>query len=172
MTATPPGPVVAPYRLAVVCLGNICRSPMANVILDSKVEAAGLDERIIVTSAGTGDWHVGNPMDDRAAAILTSAGYDPSRHRAKTFTRDWYAENDLLLAMDRSNRTDMIDLAPTVGSADKVRLFRSFDPKAREGDDEVPDPWTGGIEGFELVLDMVERTSEMLIRDIAARLAR
>ncbi|MRJ75815.1 low molecular weight phosphotyrosine protein phosphatase [Aeromicrobium sp. SMF47] len=152
------------YRIAVVCLGNICRSPIAHVVLEDRLAAAGLDHRVEVVSSGTGDWHVGQPMDPRAAAVLRDAGYDPSRHRARTFDVDWYAENDLLLAMDHTNRADMLDLAPTVAQQSQVHLFREFDPEASEDDDEVPDPWYGGDEGFALVLAMIERTSDELVR--------
>ena len=79
-------PAGTPYRIAVVCLGNICRSPMADVVLNDRVESAGLAERVEVVSAGTGGWHVGGPMDRRAAALLTTHGYDASRHVAQQFT--------------------------------------------------------------------------------------
>ena len=152
-----------PFRIAVVCLGNICRSPMANVVLEERLEKTGLAGRVVVTSAGTGDWHVGETMDRRAAATLTDAGYDATRHRARTFTRDWFAEHDLVLVMDASNHADVVDLAPTVEEQSKVRRFRSFDPEATEGDDEVPDPWYGGDEGFAEVLAMVERTADEIV---------
>ncbi|WP_375001603.1 low molecular weight protein-tyrosine-phosphatase [Aeromicrobium sp. CTD01-1L150] len=152
-----------PYRIAVVCLGNICRSPMAHVVLEDRLEKAGLADEVVVASAGTGDWHRGDPMDHRAAATLAAAGYDPSRHRAQTFDRDWYAEHDLLLAMDSSNHADMADLAPSVQTQEQLRMFRSFDPEAREGDDEVPDPYHGGDEGFRDVLAMVERTADAIV---------
>ncbi len=155
-----------PYRVAVVCLGNICRSPMAHVVLEERLERAGLAQEVEVASAGTGGWHEGEPMDPRAAAMLADAGYDPSRHRARTFTRDWYAEHDLLLAMDHSNHADMADLAPSVDATSSLRMFRSFDPEASDGDDEVPDPWYGGEEGFRHVLAMVERTVDALVEEL------
>lgn len=151
------------YRVALVCLGNICRSPIAHVVLEDRLVRAGLDDRVEVASSGTGGWHEGEPMDRRAAAVLRDAGYDPSRHRARTFSVDWYAEHDLLLAMDHSNRADMLELAPTVAQQDQVRLFREFDPEAADGDDEVPDPWYGGSEGFRDVLAMIERTTDELV---------
>lgn len=156
------------YTIAMVCLGNICRSPIAHVVLESKLVEAGLDDRIAVVSSGTGGWHEGNPMDTRAAAVLTRAGYDPSRHRARTFTTDWYAENDLLLAMDHSNQADMLELAPTVAQQGQVRLFRDFDPLATEDDNEVPDPYYGGAEGFDHVLAMIERTVDQLVDQLPA----
>jgi protein-tyrosine phosphatase len=151
------------YRVALVCLGNICRSPMAHVVLDDRLVRAGLDQQVEVASSGTGGWHEGEAMDRRAAAVLRDAGYDPSRHRARTFSTDWYAEHDLLLAMDHSNLADMIDQAPTVAQQSQVRLFRAFDPEAGEGDDEVPDPWYGGTDGFRDVLSMIERTTDELV---------
>ena len=151
------------YRVALVCLGNICRSPIAHVVLEERLARAGLDQRVEVVSSGTGGWHDGEPMDRRAASVLRDAGYDPSRHRARTFSIDWYAENDLLLAMDHSNRADMIDQSPTVEQQARVRLFREFDPEASEGDDEVPDPWYGGSDGFRDVLAMIERTTDELV---------
>ena len=151
------------YRVALVCLGNICRSPMAHVVLEDRLARAGLDDRVEVVSSGTGGWHEGEPMDRRAAAVLRDAGYDPSRHRARTFSTDWYAEYDLLLAMDHSNRSDMLDRSPTVDQQAQVRMFREFDPEAVDGDDEVPDPWYGGSDGFRQVLAMIERTTDELV---------
>lgn len=161
-----------PYRIALVCLGNICRSPMAHVVLEQRLAEAGLDGRFEVSSSGTGGWHEGESMDRRAAAVLRDAGYDPSRHRARTFSTDWYAEHDLLLAMDQSNRADMLDQAPTVGQQAQVRLFREFDPDAEHDAAEVPDPWYGGTDGFRDVLAMIERTTDRLVEqlpDLAAR---
>ena len=155
-----------PYRIALVCLGNICRSPMAHVVLEDRLAKAGLDDRVEVVSSGTGGWHEGEAMDPRAAAALRSAGYDPSRHVARTFTTDWYAENDLLLAMDLSNQADMSDLAPTVDEQTRVRMFREFDPEATEGDMEVPDPWYGRDDGFAAVLAMIERTTDHLVEQL------
>jgi protein-tyrosine phosphatase len=165
----------APFRIGIVCLGNICRSPMAQVVLEDRLEKAGLADQVEVVSAGTGDWHVGEPMDQRAASTLTDAGYDASRHVAQTFSTDWFAEYDLLLAMDASNRADMTDLAPSFEAQGRLRMFREFDPEASEGDDEVPDPWYGGPEGFTEVLAMVERTADEIVArlpEIAPRIAR
>ena len=151
------------YRVALVCLGNICRSPIAHIVLEERLAREGLDQQVEVVSSGTGGWHDGEPMDRRAASVLRDAGYHPSRHRALTFSIDWYAENDLLLAMDHSNRADMIALSPTVAQEAQVRMFREFDPEASEGDDEVPDPWYGGSDGFRDVLAMIERTTDELV---------
>ncbi|MGJ9411805.1 low molecular weight protein-tyrosine-phosphatase [Aeromicrobium sp. CF4.19] len=155
-----------PYRIGLVCLGNICRSPMAHVVLEDRLRSAGLDGEVEVTSAGTGGWHRGEPMDPRAATTLSAAGYDPSRHRARTFDRDWYADHDLLLAMDAANHADMAEAAPTVDEQRQLRMFRSFDPVATEGDQEVPDPWYGSEDGFEEVLTMIERTVDAIVQQV------
>jgi protein-tyrosine phosphatase len=157
-------------KIAIVCLGNICRSPMAHVVLEQRLAEAGLDDRVTVVSAGTGSWHTGEAMDERAAAALSAAGYDPSRHSARRFTPDWYAENDLILAMDLSNHADISDLAPDVASLDKVRMFRAYDPEASEDDNEVPDPWFGEADGFDEVLRVVERTAAALVEELSRSL--
>ena len=143
------------YRVALVCLGNICRSPMAHVVLESRLADAGLEDRVEVRSSGTGGWHVGNPMDPRAAATLSSAGYDPSRHRAQQYDATWPEAYDLVLVMDESN------LADVGGRTDRIGLFRDHDPEDPGG--EVPDPYYGGADGFEEVLAMVERTSDAIV---------
>ena len=148
------------YAVALVCLGNICRSPMAHVVLEARLHEAGLGDRVSVVSSGTGDWHVGKPMDSRAAATLSTAGYDASRHRAQQYATTWTAEHDLVLAMDGHNLADIADLSPD-HEPGRLRLFRDFDP-AEPGLD-VPDPYYGGASGFEEVLAMVERTSTALV---------
>jgi protein-tyrosine phosphatase len=143
-----------------VCLGNICRSPMADVVLAKRVDEAGLSGRVTVSSCGTGDWHVGQPMDARAAATLAAADYDPSSHRARQFDRSWLESNDLGLALDDTNLADVRRADPDV-SPERARLFRDFDPVDPGG--VVPDPYYGGEQGFEEVLAMVERTCGALI---------
>jgi protein-tyrosine phosphatase len=126
---------------------------MADVVLQERL--AGTD--VEVRSAGTGDWHIGHPMDRRAAATLRQHGYDPSRHRAQQVGPDWLDRFDLVLAMDETNLSDL------GGRSDRVRLFRDFDP---QGSGEVPDPYYGGDEGFEEVLAMVERTADALAEEL------
>ncbi len=162
-TTLPAGRSAGRYRIAVVCLGNICRSPMAATVLRARLADAGLDDRVEVVSSGTGDWHLGDPMDQRAAATLTDAGYDVS-HRAQQIQPSWLDECDLILAMDAANRRDIAALGPVEDG--RLRMFRDFDPVG-PGDD-VPDPYYGGPEGFDRVLAMVERTSDVLVRRLAA----
>ena len=156
-----------PYRIAIVCLGNICRSPMAEVVLTAKLAGAGLGNDVEVVSAGTGDWHVGGPMDRRAAAVLTAHGYDASSHRAKQLESSWFDDCDLLLAMDTSNYAEVSAL----GDASRVRMFRDFDPRAGEDDRDVPDPYYGGDDGFDRVLAMVERTATGIVAALEREVA-
>ncbi|MET3962145.1 protein-tyrosine phosphatase [Marmoricola sp. OAE513] len=157
-------------KIAVVCLGNICRSPTADVVLNARLAEAGLDDRVTVESCGTGGWHVGEPMDSRTAAVLTDAGYDASRHRARQFGPSWF-DHDLILVMDSSNEADVLDQLPT-GLHDRVHLFREWDPEVVPGGavPDVPDPWYGGTQGFREVLATVERTSDALVAELEARL--
>jgi protein-tyrosine phosphatase len=164
-----PAPTGSPYRIGIVCLGNICRSPTADVVLRKLLADAGLTDRVEVTSSGTGDWHVGGPMDTRAAAQLTAAGYDASAHRAQQFGPAWL-DRDLLLAMDAKN------LADIGGGNDRVRMFRSFDPEvpadATTTELDTPDPYGGGEDGFVAVLEIVERTCRQLGRELEELLGR
>ena len=151
------------YRIALVCLGNICRSPMAHVVLEARLAEAGMADVVAVASSGTGGWHEGGPMDERAAATLTDAGYDASRHRARTFDASWHDDHDLVLVMDGANLRDI------GGPGERVAMFRDFDPVEPGG--EVPDPYYGGAAGFEEVLRMIERTSTSLVSVLSRQLA-
>ncbi len=147
-------------RIALVCLGNICRSPTADVVLNALLAETGLD--VVAESCGTAGWHVGEPMDRRSAAVLAAAGYDPSRHRARQFGPSWF-DCDLILVMDRQNLADVLDVLPA-DRHDRVRLFRSYDPVVGDGEvPDVPDPWYGGADGFAEVLSIIERTSRALV---------
>jgi len=154
------------YAVALVCLGNICRSPMADVVLSARVAAAGLADRVTVASCGTAEWHVGRTMDQRAAATLTKAGYDASRHRARQLDDSWAGRFDVLLAMDRSN---LADIGSATSAEGRALLFGSFDPVDTGG--EVPDPYYGGDSGFEEVLAMVERTTAAIVAALEHELA-
>jgi len=157
-----PAPV---YRIALVCLGNICRSPMADVVLNARLNKAGLSDEIEATSCGTGTWHIGEPMDRRAAAVLTRAGYDAGRHRARHFGAEWH-DHDLILVMDHANLADVLAELPADRHG-RVRLFRSYDPEAGAGEElDVPDPFYGGPEGFDEVLAIVERTAGQLVDEL------
>lgn len=158
----------SPYLIAIVCLGNICRSPIGEVVLTEKLERAGLTDRVDVVSAGTGTWHIGEPIDRRAASVLAAHGYDPSQHRAAQVEEQWHEEYDLVLAMDESNHADLRDM--TAGETGRLRLFRDFDPRATDGDRVVPDPYFGGDDGFAHVLATVERTCDEIVAALERKL--
>jgi protein-tyrosine phosphatase len=161
----PREPGGGPYRVCLVCLGNICRSPMAEVVLRACLVAVGLDRRVLVDSAGTGEWHVGRPMNSRALATLSRRGYDGAAHRARQVTADWLPERELFLAMDSENLKDLDFLSRKAGvPASRVRLFG--DVAGLHGAD-VPDPYGGNPADFARVLDMLERGMPVLVAQLA-----
>ena len=145
------------YRVCFVCTGNICRSPMAESVFRTRIEEAGLDDRVEVDSAGTGGWHEGDGADPRTVAVLEENGYG-SDHVARQFQPSWFSRLDLVIALDSGHLKALRRLAPTPEDAAKVRLLRSYDPAA-DGDLDVPDPYYGGMDGFEECLEMVEAAS-------------
>jgi protein-tyrosine phosphatase len=158
------------HRICFVCLGNICRSPMAEAVMRSLVADAGLEHEITVASAGTGDWHVGEDADRRAMATLRAHGY-PLRHRARQFAAGWFADYDLVVALDTSNAAALRRIAPTPQDAERVRLLRSYDPESvAVGDLDVPDPYFGDA-GFDAVLEMVERACRWLLAELRREVA-
>ncbi len=148
------------YRVAFICTGNICRSPSADVVLEHLLDEAGLLDRVRVGSGGMREWHIGKPMDPRSASTLAARGYEATRHRARQVTATWFDEEDVLLAMDQGHLEELSEL----GNSERVRLFGAFDPLTPGV--EVPDPYYGGSEGFEEVLDMIERTCRALVPHI------
>ncbi len=164
MTELPAQRTHGRYRIHLVCLGNICRSPMAAAVLRAKLAAAGLAGAVAVDSAGTGHWHVGKPADPRARAALVARGY-ADEHCARQFTARDFARYDLVVVMDAENLRDVRRLAPDVAAADAVRLLRSYDPAAPR-DAAIADPYYGGPEGFDRVLDQVERACDGLVAQL------
>jgi len=161
------GTAVDTVSVLFVCMGNICRSPTAEGVFSRMVEEAGLAERVVVDSAGTHDYHVGEPPDGRAQAAAARRGYDLSPLRARKLGRDDCRRYDYVLVMDRGN----LNRARTIfgGACPHVRLLMDFAPGRPER--EVPDPYTGGPEGFEHVLDLIEEACRGLLEDVRARLA-
>jgi protein-tyrosine phosphatase len=157
-----------PTRVLFVCLGNICRSPTAEVVFRRYVEQAGLEHQIEIDSAGTGDYHIGEPPDERARDAASRRGYDLSALRARQVTRRDFEVFDYLLAMDEENARSLKRLAPH-GHAHKVILFTDF---GTNGARYVPDPYAGGVQGFEHVLDLVEDAARGLLRHIESELRR
>jgi protein-tyrosine phosphatase len=163
----PPRDPGQPYRICVVCLGNICRSPMAERVLTAELDRAGLGGRVVVDSAGTGDWHIGEPMDARARAELTRRGHDAHGHRARQIEPGWLDDYDLLLAMDRSNLAGLEALAAgRPDLAGRIVLLRAFDPAA-DRDAEVPDPYYGDPADYAEVFDLVDAAVKGLVSHLS-----
>ena len=151
-------------RVLFVCTGNICRSPTAEGVFRALVAKHGLGGRIEADSAGTGDWHVGEPPDERSQEAALRRGIDLSTIRGRQVGRDDFATFDLVVAMDRSHVRALQRLAPA--AKDKVRLFLDYAPGEKGRD--VPDPYFGGGSGFDRVLDMIEAGCAGLLAELCA----
>ena len=162
----PPREPGRPYRVCLVCLGNICRSPMAEAVLRASLAEAGLGAAVTVDSAGTGDWHIGHPMNPQARSALGTRGYDGSAHRARQIRGAWLADRDLVLAMDAANLAALRQLAEPA-DRDRIRLFGDVGALSGLGGAEVPDPYGGNDADFDHVLDLLGAAAPV----IAARLA-
>ncbi len=162
----PPRQPGSAYTVCLVCLGNICRSPMAEVVLRSELDAAGLAGAVTVDSAGTGDWHIGQPMDSRARAELELRGYDGSAHRARQVDVSWLPERDLFLAMDRRNLADLRRMAGRAGvPAGRVRLFGAAGGLGP--DQDIPDPYGGDAADFSASLELIRTGARELVSQLA-----
>jgi protein-tyrosine phosphatase len=151
-------------RVLFVCMGNICRSPLAQGVFENVLRREGLEDEVFVDSAGTGHWHVGSPPDERALSAASLRGLDLSAQRARQIAREDCQNFDYILTMDEENYYMVSSLCQ--GSA-VVRPFLDFATDSPER--EVPDPYYGGPDGFERVLDLVEEASECLLEDIRER---
>jgi protein-tyrosine phosphatase len=154
-------------RVAFVCLGNICRSPIAAAVMRSLVLDAGLAHEVQVESAGTAGYHEGEGADPRTVAALERHGY-PSDHVARRFRAQDFDRIDLVLALDRQNHRDLRRLAPSPEAEARVHLLRSFDPGG-PADLDVPDPWYGGDADFDATVAMVLPACEGLLDHLRAQ---
>jgi len=161
----PPRDAEGPYRICCVCLGNICRSPMAEVVLRDQLATAGLDDQVVVDSAGTGGWHVGDRMYPPARAQLRRRGYDGEAHRARQIDGSWLGELDLILAMDADNLRDLRALDPGGDQHHRIRLFGEVG--GLDGAD-VPDPYYGNDADFAHVLAMLESGMATVVDQLRA----
>lgn len=148
-------------RILVVCAGNICRSPAAAAAIESAAESAGID--VEVDSAGTGTWNVGEPPHPQAAAAAERAGLTVGG-RARTINRADFDRFDMILVMDRANLRDVQAIAPNAAAKARVRLFRTYDPATTE--DEVPDPYGGPDEGYDLTITQVIAAANGLVETL------
>lgn len=156
-----------PVNVLFVCLGNICRSPTAHGIFETMVADAGLQDQIRIDSAGTGDWHIGKSPDPRAAEAAMSRNHDLSHLRARQVRPEDFLEFDYILAMDRQNLWDLKALALPEFDG-HLGLFLDY---GSSGLEEVPDPYCGGRENFEQVLDLVEDAAQGLLSHLQQQLA-
>ena len=161
------------FRITAVCLGNICRSPIAEVVISEQLHHAGLSHLTTVESGGTAGWHEGNPADPRTIAALARAGY-PISHRARMFTDDWFETSDLILGMDYQNVLDVRALTTDPAVIESIRPIRSFDPNLvhlPEDDPslEVPDPYHGTDADFDGVVRMVESATAGIVDYVRLR---
>ncbi len=152
-------------KILFVCLGNICRSPMAEGSFRALVEQEGVEHLVEIDSAGTGAWHIGEPPDDRATTTAQQRGIDISRQSARKVKPQDFVHYDYILAMDMENHMNLMRMAPDE-PRHKVRLFLEFAPDQPER--EVPDPYYGGGQGFEHVLDLVQAASRGLLDEIVS----
>ena len=153
-----------PVKVLFVCLGNICRSPTAHGVFRHKVALSGLKQTIDIDSCGTGSWHIGAKPDSRSLAVASGRGYIFDDLRARQLAVDDFADYDYILAMDKQNLTDIKALCPA-GFGGHIELFLRFG----DGDVlEVPDPYYGGEQGFERVLDLIEQAADGLLLHIQA----
>jgi len=149
-----------------VCMGNICRSPTAEAVFRHFVENAGMSEHILIDSAGTHDYHVGDSPDSRAQRSAQQRGYDMSGLRGRQVGEGDFNRFDYVLAMDMANLQILRSIAPP-GADKKTRVFLEY--ARHHGEREVPDPYYGGSDGFERVLDMVEDAAQGLLEEIRRR---
>jgi protein-tyrosine phosphatase len=156
-------------KVLFVCTGNICRSPTAEGVFRKFVIDAGLSELVLADSAGTHGYHVDEPPDPRAQAAAAQRGYDLSGLRARRVERQDFHRFDWVLAMDRDNHSILARMAPP-SSAHRLRMMMSYAQRFRA--DEVPDPYYGGPQGFDLVLDMLEDASQGLLETLRLEFSR
>lgn len=160
------------YSICVVCSGNICRSPIGEVVLEDALARAGLGERVSVCSAGTGSWHVGEGADHRACAVARSHGLNLAEHKAGVFTADHFAHMDLVIALDSGHLRALFALAPDDAARDRIRLLRSFDPDSVAEDDlEIADPYYGDKRDFEIAYDQVAGAVTGVVEHVERELA-
>lgn len=159
-----------PYRISAICTGNICRSPIAEAVLRQRFGAAGLSAEVAVDSGGVDSWHLGQDADPRARRVLADAGY-PLSHAARRVERRWFADHDLLLALDSGHYRELVGLA-TGAEREKVRMLLEYSPLGRgitppDRRLDVPDPYYGAARDFEEVLALVEGAATGVVAEVS-----
>lgn len=154
-----------PVRVLMVCLGNICRSPTAQGVLEKLIENQGLQQSVQVDSAGTGDWHLGEAPDPRAVSAAARRGFEIHRQTARQVERRDFEHFDYILCMDRSNLSTVREICPRAHRS-KLQLLMEFGNSSHH--DTVPDPYYSGDQGFELVLDLLEDACDNFLVHVRA----
>lgn len=155
------------YRVMFICTGNICRSPLAHAVFEDIVRKNNFESSILVSSSGTDAWHVGEQADSRMMQTASQHGLE-FQHYSQRLKASDITNCDLLLTMDSSNYRNTMVLARKPEERKKIQMFRDFDP---QGSGDVPDPWYGNMDGFEIVWDMVERTCNKLFSELSSKLS-
>ena len=163
--------MTAEYDVSVlyVCLGNICRSPLGEGVLAHRLEEEDLSSRVRVDSAGTGAWPLGEPPDPRSTEVALRHGI-ALRGLARRVSVEDFHEFDYIFAMDRANLQDRRQLESQVEEGARLNLFREFDPD-KDGDLDVPDPYYGGPDGFDVMFDMIDRTCAAFVEHLVSELS-
>lgn len=156
-----------PYRVLFVCLGNICRSPAAEVVCRAALKQAGLADRVLVDSCGTASYHVGSRPDSRMIAALQRAGFAYDGHRARTLRRDDGARFDLIIPQDQENLRDVLDTLPREAAGKVVPMSHWFPAEARHS--EVPDPYYGSAADFDEVVELLAGAMQHLVAELRSR---
>ena len=159
----------SPYRVIAVCTGNICRSPMAELMLAAALEREGLEGLVTVDSAGTTGYEAGRPIDPRAARRLGATQLNWDKHIAREWQHSWFRERDLILALDIDHHAWLSESAPDQESRNKIRMLRSFDPRLADKDlldQGIEDPWYGGQADFDVVWHQVHNALPGLVEYI------
>lgn len=166
-----------PYTVMTVCTGNICRSPMGEIVLAAEFDRRGLSDRVRVLSSGVSDEEYGNPIDRRAVKVLREHGYEiPERHFAHRITRDEIAQTDLFLPMTASHMAALKHILPATKQG-RVHMYRSFDPSlpeppaGHESRIDLVDPWYGGMSDFEIAMEQVEQVAPYIADWVEEQLA-
>ncbi|WGW11244.1 low molecular weight protein-tyrosine-phosphatase [Saxibacter everestensis] len=163
-----------PYRILTVCTGNICRSPIAEVVLAERFAANGLQDRVVIDSGAISSEELGNPMDPRARKVLLAHGYPDHRHSARQVDPAWLGERDLVLAMTSGHAAALRRLAVTDEERLRIRLYREFDPASPQGVSEqeldINDPWYGDMTDFEQTISYIEAGADPIVDFVRARI--
>lgn len=159
----------SPFRVLFVCLGNICRSPAAEIIFQSCVSEAGLSHLIQTDSCGTASYHTNSKPDPRMLAALNRAGFTYTGHRARSFSQADFSRFDLILPQDTNNAADLLNIARTSSEKAKVRGIWHYFPTS-EVEEGVPDPYYGDSSSFDYVVSLLQRSMPALLADICHRI--